>query len=67
MFRKLRLGAAAARVDEEKLFEKALIELEQGDRRDGIWAKALSQSGGDKDKAEATYLRLRVQAMRDES
>ncbi|WP_348701628.1 hypothetical protein [uncultured Marinobacter sp.] len=67
MFKKLRLDAAAERVIEEKLFEEALAELDRGERRDGLWAKALSESDGNEQKAKAQYLRLRVQAMRDAS
>ncbi|RKR70980.1 hypothetical protein [Marinobacter nauticus] len=67
MFKHLRLGAARARAIEEKLYAEALAELNRGELRNGLWAKAISQSEGDKDKAQAIYLRLRVQCMKDET
>ncbi|MCA0914603.1 hypothetical protein [Marinobacter nauticus] len=67
MFKNLRLGSAQARAIEERLFAEALEELSRGELRNGLWAKAISESEGDKDKAQAIYLRLRVQAMKDET
>jgi len=37
-----------------------MIEIEEDNKVKSTWAKALAQSEGDKDKAEAEYIRLRV-------
>jgi len=41
-------------------------ELANGQRRNGLWAKALANSGGQEEKAKALYIRYRVQSIRDE-
>jgi len=52
---------------EERLYEEALVELESGHLRVGLWAKALASSDGDEQKARGLYLKYRVQAMNDEA
>ena len=56
----------SAKLLEEELYAEALRELEHGIRRDGLWAKAFSKSGGNEEKAKAFYIEFRVQALRDE-
>ncbi|MCL1036457.1 hypothetical protein L2750_04735 [Shewanella submarina] len=51
---------------EEKLYELVVEELQSGKQRMGIWAKALSLSGGNQELAKAKYIDLRVQSIRDE-
>lgn len=66
MFKSLAKNRAYKRLLDEKLFEYALQEFENGEMRDGLWAKALYQSSGDENKASALYLKLRVQSLKDE-
>ena len=40
----IRNRGASSRITEEMLYAEALREVEQGIRRDGLWAKALAQS-----------------------
>ncbi len=57
---------AGARLAEESLYAAALREIQSGLRRDGIWARALSECSMDQAQAAARYIELRVQAMKDE-
>lgn len=56
----------AHRLDEEELYALALKEVEEGNRRPGLWAKALSEAAGQQEKAQAIYLKLLVARLRDE-
>ena len=56
----------SSRLEEEVLYGAALHELEQGSRRDGLWAKAIAKNGGENDGTLALYLQYRVQAFRDD-
>lgn len=62
----IRLRGASARITEEMLFAEALREIESGHRRDGLWAKALADCQMQTQQAQARYLKLRVQSLRDE-
>lgn len=62
----IRLKGAEVRLSEEIIYGEALREMESGIRRDGLWAKALSEAGGAEGAAKARYIKLRVQALRDE-
>lgn len=62
----LRVRGAASRVTEEALYAEALREVESGQRRDGLWAKAMADSAMDIQRAQALYLKLRVRSLRDE-
>ena len=66
MFKRFRTDIAKARLLEESYFNAVSNELENGIKRDGLWLKALTESNGDQEKAKAKYIKLRVQAMRDE-
>jgi len=46
--------------NEEKYFEVALKEIETNNLSKGLWAKALANTEGDKDKARAFYLKERA-------
>lgn len=50
-----------------RFFVKAWEELEKNMVDKGIWAKALSASDGDENKAQAIYIRLRVKELASES
>lgn len=62
----VRLRGASSRITEEVLYAEALREVEAGLRRDGLWAKALAKTGMQQQDAQAYYLDLRVQSLRDE-
>ncbi|MBF0678802.1 MAG: hypothetical protein IR164_07680 [Devosia sp.] len=61
-----RSSARRRRLLDEHRYERAIEEIERGEQRKGIWAKALAQANFDAGKAKALYLKLRVQAMADE-
>ena len=59
-------NAALARLQDEADHAAAVREIECGKRRDGLWAKAIIESGGDETTAKIAYLRLMVVSIRDE-
>lgn len=61
-----RLSGAKGRIADEKLYERVAKEMAQGERREGLWAKAFSEENGDERRTEAKYIELRVQSLRDE-
>ncbi len=61
-----KLKGASGRLADEVIYENVLKEIESGKRRGGVWAKALSESDGDIEKAKALYIKLRVQSIFDE-
>ena len=67
MFQKFRIKAAINRLIEERLYEIVAGEIAKGDIRQGLWAKAFSQSSGDEQAAKSKYIELRVDSLRDES
>lgn len=46
---------------EEEVYEAALLELQSGNIRKGLWARAFSESEGNEAKSQALYIKLRVQ------
>lgn len=66
LFSKLNRIAADTRRAEEALYAMAAEEVANGDVKPGLWAKAFAESEGQEAKAQAAYLKLRVQQMRDE-
>lgn len=48
---------------EEDHWATAMKELETGQRRPGLWAKAFAEVDGDETKAKVAYLRVRVQQL----
>jgi len=66
MFRKIADAGALNRKQMEAVYEMVAVEIEQGDVKKGLWAQALVKSEGDQSKAEAAYLKLRVQAILDD-
>ena len=66
IFDKVKKTTISSRRTEEKLYELALEEVEAGEIRKGLYAKAVSKADGDKEKAEGIYLKLRVQSMLDD-
>lgn len=61
-----RKSNAEQRLFEERIYAQVVDELAQGNRRDGLWAKAISESGGSIDSAKGLYIRYRVQSIMDE-
>ena len=51
--------------NEEDQWATAMAELETGQRRPGLWAKAFAESEGDETKAKVAYLKSRVQQLLD--
>lgn len=66
MFSKLKLNASVNRLLEERLFALVAQEMSENNIREGLWAKAFSQSDGDENKAKSKYIGLRVEALKDE-
>ena len=58
--------AVLDRLIDEELHELAVQEIQNGHKRDGLWAKALVEAGPDETKAKIAYLRLLVQRLKDE-
>ena len=66
MARKTPVEESIERLAEEKIYEKVYEEVASGAKREGLWFKALSESGGEETKAEALYVKLRVRSLIDE-
>lgn len=57
----------AHRIPDEAYYDMAGEELKRGSMRQGLWLKALAEAKGDETRARASYLKLRVAAMRSEA
>jgi len=66
MLKRFQRNSAANRLIEEKLYEQVLIEMDNGDIRTGLWAKALANGSGSDEKAKGLYIKYRVQSIKDE-
>lgn len=58
---------AAHKIPDEAYFEMAGEEIKRGQIRQGLWLKAMALASGDSQKAQAIYLKLRVETMRQEA
>lgn len=67
IFDDIKAKGASFRLEEELLYAEVLREIRSGVMRDGLWAKALSESEMNEHKAKALYIKLRTQALRDEA
>jgi hypothetical protein len=54
------------RQQETKLFEFVMDEIANNNRQKGLWGQAIVKSNGDEKKAEAEYIKLRVESLKDE-
>lgn len=54
------------RLRESVIYEEVMKEIKSGKRHDGIWGQAFSETNGNKKKADALYIKLRVQSVKDE-
>lgn len=52
--------------EEEGLYGIVAEEIERGEVRTGLWAKALAEERYDKQRAKARYMRLRLRSLREE-
>ena len=66
LFKKYRQQSALNRVQEERLFAFVLEEIENSKIKPGLYAQALVATKGDDQKARAAYIKLRVQAIKDQ-
>lgn len=66
IFDKVKLSNAESRLIEEQYYEAVVDELQQGNKRAGLWAKSLANAEGSEDKAKALYISYRVQSIKDE-
>ena len=58
---------AASKLAEDQLYAQAAEEVASGQIRQGLWAKAIAETGGDEVAAKAHYLKLRVEIMKAEA
>ena len=58
---------AASKLAEEQLYAQAAEEVASGQIRQGLWAKAIAETGGDDAAAKAHCLRLRVGIVKAEA
>ena len=63
LFTHAKASRAAAKVAEELIYEQVAAEVAAGAIRQGLWAKAISESGGNEAAAKARYLKLRVELL----
>lgn len=63
---RVRRATAVERMAEERIYELVMREIESGERRDGLWLKAVEASNGDEKRAKILYIKYRVQSLRDE-
>ena len=66
MLKSLRKSSVENRLVETQLYEFVMNELKEGIKHHGTWGQAIVNSEGNKEKAEAEYIKLRVQSVKDE-
>jgi len=54
------------RKEEEKIYSKIYSEIQSNELKEGLMAKALAKSHGNKQKAEALYVQFRFQSLKDD-
>ena len=62
-----KLNDAAKRLMEEQLYEVVADEIKNRQIREGLMAKALAETAGNMEQAQALYIKYRVQSIIDES
>ena len=65
-FNSVAIQNSALQVDDEKLWEQALAELNSTNKSEGLWAKSFAEANGDEEKARAQYLSARVSKLKSE-
>lgn len=66
LWKKAKDRAVLGRLEEEAFYAQAADEMSRGVRREGLWAKAVSQSNGNASVVRTKYISLLVEALRDE-
>ena len=51
---------------DQQFYDKVAQEIKTGVRHDGLYVRALSDAMGDKNKADAIYVKLRVKFLKEE-
>lgn len=59
-------NVADASSNDEDLWSTVSDELKNGQRVDSLWTRAFAESDGDSNKANARYIKMRVEQLRDE-
>ena len=54
-------------MEDERYYDMVLEELKRGEKREGLWLKALTVADGDQTKAKTEYVRLRVAQLVEEN
>lgn len=67
IWEKMKPMSIVDRLAEERIYELVMREIESGERRDGLWLKAIEKSGGDEKRAKVLYIKYRIQSMKDEA
>ena len=67
LFSSAKAKLAASKLAEEQLYAQAAEEVASGQIRQGLWAKAIAETGGDEAVAKGHYLKLRVEIMKAEA
>ena len=63
---KIKAASADARRKDEEYHARAMHKIQAGNRRDGLWAKAMASAQGEDSSAKLIYFKLLVQAIRDD-
>jgi hypothetical protein len=66
IFEKSKTKQSISRLAEEMLYAQVAEEIQNGVRRNGLWAKAIADAELNEDKAKSIYIKLRVQSLIDE-
>jgi hypothetical protein len=66
IFEKFKTKQSISRLAEEMLYAQVAEEIQNGVRRNGLWAKAIVDAELNEDKAKVIYIKLRVQSLIDE-
>lgn len=67
LIQKINETGSGFRFTEEDLFDQVAREVAKNARKDGLWTKALSESGMNEERAKALYIKLRVEQLHDEA
>ena len=60
-------NSAIDRLTEERLYEAVAYEMDAGIIRKGLMTRAISETEGNEERANAKYIKLRVQSIIDEN
>jgi hypothetical protein len=67
LIQKIQEVGSGFRFTEEDVFDQVAQEVAKNAWKDGLWTKALSESGMNEERAKALYIRLRVEQLHDEA